>query len=238
MARPTGTPPTWSTSAVYTATTPTDPHDGAANKVEPTSGQKANGFEPRYRIPAQFLNWIFSRLSLWLEYIASFIDSSDEFVYPATKSRTRVYSVENLVFENPGNWTRSQGAASPTTDSQFAWFYLPHLPLGAIVTQVDLMVQSSAARATATDRWRGEPFRHARNFAVPSSSGASLAAAANPTPAAVAVQTISWVLGSPETIDATEDLLIEVRGPIGSLGPSDVILGARVHFTDPGPRNF
>jgi hypothetical protein len=69
MARP-RILPSWATDANFTATEITDPHHGTPTKVEPSAGQKANGFEPRYRVPAQIINWVIANLTEWLGYFA------------------------------------------------------------------------------------------------------------------------------------------------------------------------
>jgi hypothetical protein len=63
-------PPEWATSTNFTATEITDPHHNTPTKVEPNSGLKSNGFEPRYRLPAQILNWLLAHLANWIAYLA------------------------------------------------------------------------------------------------------------------------------------------------------------------------
>lgn len=244
MARPAGTPPTWATDANYTATEPTDPHDGNPNKVEPTSGQKANGFEPRYRAPAQFFNWLFSRISLWLEYVVGFIDASDEFVYPTTKSRKRVYGVGSFRPDVATEWDLTiDGAgaghlASPTANNAKGQFTIDHLPQGATVTAVEVLLGTSANRGTAADRWQVRLFKTTRTFdGTLASSATQVGSTLDDAGGAASIRKVSFNSLS-EAIGEGNDLVVGIEGPNGSLAAGDYLYGVRVTFNDPGPRNF
>lgn len=62
--------PSWATSTNFSATEITDPHHNTPTKVEPNSGTRSNGFEPRYRLPAQILNYLLNELAAWIGYLA------------------------------------------------------------------------------------------------------------------------------------------------------------------------
>lgn len=117
MPRPVTTPPTWATDANFTATDPADAHDGTPTRVEPSVSQKANGFEPKYRVPAQFLNWLFGLFSDWLVYLASFTNTDDEIVYPAAKTRRITIGLHSGQPIGAGSWS----PPSPGESADYKW---------------------------------------------------------------------------------------------------------------------
>jgi hypothetical protein len=80
-------PSTWATDANFDS--PGKPWDGSPTKTEPGSGRKAEGFEPGYTIPADWLNWLDdnrrARLVKLMEHIE---DSAAVFGQTATDSNT------------------------------------------------------------------------------------------------------------------------------------------------------
>lgn len=86
MARPAGSPTTFATDANYTNSTGRD-WQGTPTKVEPSSGEKGQGFTPGRKIVAQWLNFLLGGWAAWLTYFATIIDSSDEHVYQTPKAR-------------------------------------------------------------------------------------------------------------------------------------------------------
>lgn len=112
MARPATPPSDWATSANYTATDVSDAHDGTPTKIEPSAGDKANGFEPRYRPPAQFFNWILGMLASWVAYLATFTDANDEVVYPSEKTRTITIGLHDSLRFNTTDWSYPATEAS------------------------------------------------------------------------------------------------------------------------------
>lgn len=66
MTRPSGNLPAWATDALYTSGEDT----GLANKLEPTSGEKAQGYHRKFRPPAVKDNWLKNKICQWVSYIA------------------------------------------------------------------------------------------------------------------------------------------------------------------------
>lgn len=61
--------PTWSTDATFVA--PGESFDATVTKVEPTSGKKAEGWEPKEKPAAQYLNYWMNLVYLWIEWLKS-----------------------------------------------------------------------------------------------------------------------------------------------------------------------
>jgi hypothetical protein len=64
--RPTGTLPTWATDATYTSGVDT----GNDTKLEPLSGEKAQGYSRSARPPARKWNWLLNKLGAFVDYLS------------------------------------------------------------------------------------------------------------------------------------------------------------------------
>lgn len=71
MARP-STLPEWATSTNYDS----GPDTGQATRLEPTSGEKANGWWRGLGVPARKLNWLFGLLCDWVGYVGDVTEHS------------------------------------------------------------------------------------------------------------------------------------------------------------------
>lgn len=65
--RPAGTVPQWATDALYPAGS--NAWNGQATKVDPGTSNKAGGFLPAKRYPAQFFNWLWNK---WAAHVAAY----------------------------------------------------------------------------------------------------------------------------------------------------------------------
>jgi hypothetical protein len=63
--------PVWATDASYPAGA--DPWAETDTKTEPSGGKQAEGFEPRERPPAQYLNWWMNLAYLWLAWLDALV---------------------------------------------------------------------------------------------------------------------------------------------------------------------
>jgi hypothetical protein len=59
---------TWATDALYPAGS--ESFSGTDTKTEPSSGKKAEGWEPKERPAAQAMNWALNTLGLWTQYLS------------------------------------------------------------------------------------------------------------------------------------------------------------------------
>jgi hypothetical protein len=241
MPRPSGSPPTWATDTNYTNSTGRD-WQGTATKVEPSSGEKAQGVTPARKIVAQWINWVLSRLSLWVEYFAGFVDNNDEFVYPTSKQREKYYSVANCGttsaqdFADP-DWETGNFFWQPLNDASDA-VIIVELPAGASVTDLRLLVNRAANR-TGTNRWQILDVLRVRASITGTPTVTTTSLLGAPVNDGGGTGLAFVVSGIATTAMASGDYwAVQVRGPTGSLGIADELYGVRVTFTDPGPRNF
>lgn len=145
MARPTEDPQSWATDAAYDATGKA--WDGLAPTLEPSAGLAAEGFEPGARVNARVLNWLFKWAGKWLAYLASFTNSDDEVVYPASKTRTFVIVPK---MTGTGGWKTDGATATATATSDFGYCHLnEHLRTGQVLTTIAFSFTSGGAGTTA-----------------------------------------------------------------------------------------
>lgn len=94
--------PTWASDANFTS----GPYTGSPTKVEPTSGQAAQGCVPGSRFRSGFLNNLYNRLSLWLnDTNRSFYgdgSDGDVTITAGTTTLTRDMFYENLTVTSTG----------------------------------------------------------------------------------------------------------------------------------------
>lgn len=108
MAKPATSLPSLATDTNFSA----GPDSGTPTKVEPSSGQKAQGFVPGSPFVAQWWNWLGYAIGVWLAYFDSWISSGEEIVYPVSKTRIVVVPVMgglNGTHENVGNPSVANG---------------------------------------------------------------------------------------------------------------------------------
>ena len=113
----------------------------------------------------------------------------------------------------------------------------PLLPTGAVLTGVDALVEPGAARATEPNRMRLRVFR-ADYSAWPSAPTRTQLGSDDFDDGTATLQVLS-VSGLAEAIDrSAEALFVEIRAGNDAGTNADNLRGFRIHFTDPGPRNF
>lgn len=66
-SRPATDAPSWATDSTYAH--PGQSWDGASNKVPPSAGETAQGYEPSQRLPAPELNYHLATINRWLDYL-------------------------------------------------------------------------------------------------------------------------------------------------------------------------
>jgi hypothetical protein len=111
MARPTGSPPTWADDPNYTNSTG-KPWQGTPTRVEPSSGDKAQGITPGRKVVAQWVNWILGRLADWIAYVVGFFASDDELQYPTEKIRKITIPLHDMLRLEETAWSYPATEAS------------------------------------------------------------------------------------------------------------------------------
>jgi hypothetical protein len=167
-----------------------------------------------------------------------------EIVYPTPiAGRTRVWGHGSFLPDAPANWDRTIAGAggglayAPTADAAAGHFCIDGLPAGCTVTRVDVLIGTSSTR-TGTNRWRALLYVAALGFSVPTATLTQIGTTLDDGGGATGLDVISFT-GLTQSIDTSQDLVVAIIGPTGSI-PSvdDKLYGVRVTFTDPGPRNF
>lgn len=100
MAKPTDIP-TWATDADYPAGP--DAWSATPTKVEPSTGQKEEGWDPAQRPPAQYWNWWMNLVGQWLEYVdVQTSDDITESTFPHPAKMTGTFNIASVtpVFGN------------------------------------------------------------------------------------------------------------------------------------------
>jgi hypothetical protein len=131
MPKP-STVPTWAT--------------GAGRRLEPSSGEKADGYVAGARAPARKSNWIVGGLTDWAAYLDDWFDLSDELVYPVDQVRNRYLVLGQGIADSASAtynglvWTFGVGGGV------IRWpLYLPHR---GMIERVSARVTTADASAT------------------------------------------------------------------------------------------
>jgi hypothetical protein len=218
MPKP-STVPTWAT--------------GAGRRLEPSSGEKADGFVAGARAPARKSNWIVGGLTDWAAYLDEWIDGDDELVYPVDQTRSRYLPLTSGVVE--AGTTASISGIAWSFDAGGGILRWPlDLPHRALITRVSARVTTADASGTLQVGLRkilvtggGGTITPTETFgtAAPASAGAHEIEYEPTAPGEEVFNSSGWY-----------ELVIDsdVNG--------DVVHWVRVEWTEPagvcGPRNF
>lgn len=165
VTRPT-TIPSWSTDANYPAGS--DPWSATPTRVEPDAGDKAAGFDPGEKPPAQWFNWLLGVLANWVAYF------DDHLLTPEVLERPihLIPSVGNNNIDANNEWVSAAAGAQPadphvtsTMDGAVAFFAVP-IYIGekfAIGDGIDVSVNPGAARSS-TDRMKADLLQGSVNW--------------------------------------------------------------------------
>lgn len=120
-------PSTWASDANFAS--PGKPWDGEPTKVEPDAGRKAEGFEPGYTIPADWLNWLDddrrARLVVLMEHIEA---TASAFGHTATDVNTGAMAdaIKSQAFRQAfSNWQTLSTSVGGLTGGGYALAALP-----------------------------------------------------------------------------------------------------------------
>lgn len=225
--------------------------------MEPPAGKYAAGFNPGEKPAAPWINYLFGGLTDWVKYLRGFVDSaSDEYVYPAAKTRTLVLSPTGATFGvapfgtsgNPGWKQRNVGTDQETaaqaiySGSELIWDLHRVLPTGAVLTQVDAMVTPGEAEVE-NQRMQILVFEASPSFSLPlEGNQVGSEEFAFDTINTTSLHVFS-LTGISYTIAGNKSQSLRVRArvdPANShvFSTPDICHAVRLTFTDPGPRNF
>ena len=239
------TSPLFATDATYAADG--DPWSGDATKEDPGSTRRAEGFEPDL-LPAPWLNFVLGLFGDWIEWLRSWTNpTSVEFVYPSTKTRKRVITAAEMPListEGSGGsyqeqWFPSLSGGTPILIPvvNAATVFVPiDIPSGCTISDVEVLVRSSAARSTPNG-WTVKVYEESIPWSSPAAptstqQGSTTEGGLSSGYSKITVGSLTPFI---RVNEYTAHALI--TGPTGSLGANDQLLGIRVTFTDGGPRH-
>lgn len=251
--------PTWATDANFTNGPTGIP--GTATKVEPTAGQKAEGWIPKNKVAAQWLNWFKNAVGGWLVYLNTWFNGSDELVYPVTKTRTVRFSPWLAFTNNAATASEDAGLlqvfSTPPNEGwnlvsrhDFMQSILPLsdlLPEGAVIDMVRAIVKPGAARAVMTTdpgdngRMFLSLFAHTLNWTAgpPPTSAFTGPTNADEDDGTTDIQILSTGSGLALTVaKATAQRSARIVCGDDAGTNRDRILGWEVTFTQPGPSHW
>ena len=251
MTKPTEPLPIWATDANYAS--PGDPWDVTPTKVDPGGGQRAEGWEPGEPHPAQFENFDRNAIGAWLSWIDSLWTAGEEHVYDLGVPRQRIIGASALGLAIGTEWALVSRGASPnqgygiTSLINTPTIILPlHrlVPSGAVITNIQAMVEPGAARAVQTTdpgdngRMTLHRFNSTYNF------GPDTEILAGPLSAVEDDGTTNLqsleMPGLSLTINAITNVqhyVVVQGGNTGAASPDDVV-AFQITFDDSGLRNF
>lgn len=141
MSKPTDIPE-WSTDANFPAGT--DPWSGTPTTVEPSSGQKAAGWNPSQRPPAQYLNWWQNLVYQWVAWLDSIFDSDGD-LYHDTKTLVISPSSGQATTGSDTSWTLSAATGNVSwTGGGTSWLVPINLPVGKRITEIRMRSTTDA----------------------------------------------------------------------------------------------
>jgi hypothetical protein len=220
MAKPTESY-TWATDATYDA-------DAAANKVEPGSTQRANGFERGEEPGAQHVNYHLNALGEWLGYL-DVANPADPIVIMGSK----------LVPVDPSEWVISDLVATAVANDAQGYIRLDSelLKTGMVISKIEVLVQPGAARST-TNRIILFASRLLLDWGNPTvSSGTNLSPVGTPEDdGSTDIQAIDFVLTAlPITYSEDQPLAILVQAGNDAGTNNDVIWALRITWAVSAP---
>jgi hypothetical protein len=237
---------------------PTRPTDlpewasGGSRRIEPSSGEKSDGWVAATRAAPRKANWIVGVLADWINYVRAIIDANEEHTYQVAKTRELNISPLSM------NGTRSDGAGAGSVvwapgefaaltflescaDAQHAYLNLTKLvPHGCSLLEVRAIVKPGAARAT-TNRMELSVRSNAPNWSSPNEPAnvgpyGALDEDDGTTNAQILTTGTSGSL--PHVIDSdTNQYWLRIRS--GNTGATnlDRIYAIQLRLSDIGPRN-
>jgi hypothetical protein len=220
-----------------------DPWSGDPTKVDPGAGRIAEGFEPDL-LPAAWLNFVLNAITAWVNYLKTYLNTTtEEFVYPTTKTRRLVLSANQAlaVAASSGtpDWYPNVSTNVPTLVPRVAAATATFpvvVPSGSTITAVEVLVRSSAVR-TGSNRWTVRAFEMSAPWASPAAATATQQGSSTEGGGAIGYAVISVGNLTPFLRIAEYTAHVLVTGPTGSLVDTDELIAVRVTFTDGGPRN-
>jgi hypothetical protein len=222
MAKPTEIP-TWSTDANFPAGT--DPWSGTPTRVEPDPGDKAAGFVPATRGPAQWFNYLFGFVTDWIVWLdATFATAIREVrldLYGVTRPRNNTWALQ-FSSADYERWLSAVDAGGIDIG-------VPPLPFGSTITGVVVRVVLGAARV-GTNRLGVKLY----SFSSTGVTTTEIPITYSSTSAGI--DTVICTPGSPIAVNESTLYYVRVISGTDGVHVPDALDVIRVFTTDPSPR--
>lgn len=232
------------------AARPTDTAEwasGASRRLEPAASEKGDGFVEGTRTPARKANWAVGILHDWIAYFAAIINSDEEHVYQSPKARQTFVHVLSASIEET-NWDLQYGvnmrAQTSANGEPLVWTLEDHLPDGAVVNELQAVVEPGAARGSGSRmrlRWRSEDIdvftgNLSRSVSSPNDEteddGTTDLQLISVTGLSIPIVTTY------SELDANVYDVHHVELLSGDTASADNVYALLIKWTDPGPRNY
>lgn len=122
---------------------------GASRRLEPSSGEKADGFVEGTRTPARKGNWIIGVLSDWANWVEDLFDSDGQHAFRTGLIRQRVIA-PNGGRPLAGTWnedgTAQDRVYSQTNFAMWSFDIGAYLPSGAVLQNIEVLLQQGGSR--------------------------------------------------------------------------------------------
>lgn len=228
----------WATDAAYDA--PGEAWDTHDPKLEPPDALKEEGWEPRARVNARFLNWILNRIGQWIDWLDDERDRFNAYCRP-----------EGIELPAPVQYARRLGCTSafiPVTDSWshtveerlrseadgavLRWDLSPILPIDGSIVRLRVLVKPGTARSSPN----GILIRLYRQhfgvlFGSPSTAIHTVGSAEDDGTDDLQWITLSFVPGPGEPISAGAAWMLELVAGSDAGTNKDLVYAARVEFS-------
>lgn len=234
--QPTNAIPTVATDANYSD--PGQAWDAQPTKVLPPAAIQTQGFKPATLLSGDYLNYLHSVASEWLTWAKEgLVDlqtriSSDEWIYPAPKSRVIIFPAVAFGAQGWTTDTTDRMMLRATVNNQVMTCDLGEiLPDGATLTSVRALVTPGSANAVTM-----KVFRRTLDFTTPGTG--TITDISTPTSSGTSLQVLASGAFSEAASKATGKILaVEMVASSTAGTNNDKFWGLEVSFTDPGPRN-
>jgi hypothetical protein len=233
----------WATNTNYAG----GPDTGTATKIEPPSGNRADGWRREDHPPAQMQNWWQNAIQKWAEYFEEVLDGArDPEITAIGLSRTRIVLAKAF---DPGFssglalWDSSAGMGVRVSRANSSECILdlrtvPGIVHGTIITKLEAFVDPGAQRSGTNRMTLSFYTKSDYNWTTPGGMGLGTTSQAfDDGGASHPAQIITLTSGFPVTINKDNTYMVGLQsGNTGAASP-DLFAALRITYTDAGPRN-
>lgn len=220
--------------------------NGQPTKVLPSGGQIAAGFNPGFKFPSEWLNYVLANDADWIRYLddeqleirSRIVD--DEWTYPTPKAREVWYGLgSSQNYWNNTGWSFSfssntlyRFSAAPGVGERFVIYIDP--PPGSVITGYKVRWKPGVTGRTGSNRMSTVMYGPTGTLLSPAG------APSQDTGVNTLYNHAIDMSGAPHTVDRTtpgSGYQILIQGGTGGASVSDEVWGYALLFNDTGPKN-